>query len=52
MQIHDEVILEGPEETSEEAFEEVIDCLQEPWALGLEKTSVPFLPKNMKYVVH
>ena len=23
MQIHDEVILEGPEETSEEAFEEV-----------------------------
>jgi DNA polymerase-1 len=43
MQIHDEVILEGPEETSEEAFEEVLECMQEPWALGLEKTSVPLL---------
>ena len=43
MQIHDEVILEGPEETSEEAFEEVLDCMQEPWALGMEKTSVPLL---------
>ena len=43
MQIHDEVILEGPEETSEEAFEEVIQCMQEPWRLGLEKTSVPLL---------
>ena len=43
MQIHDEVILEGPEETSEEAFKEVLLCMEEPWALGLEKTSVPLL---------
>jgi len=43
MQIHDEVILEGPEETAEEAFEEVLKCMQEPWVFGLEKTSVPLL---------
>jgi len=43
MQIHDEVILEGPEETAEEAFEEVLKCMQEPWTEGLEKTSVPLL---------
>lgn len=43
MQIHDEVILEGPEETAEEAFEEVIKCMEAPWVLGLEKTSVPLL---------
>ena len=43
MQVHDEVILEGPEETSEEAFEEVIKCMQNPWVLGLEKTKVPLL---------
>ena len=43
MQVHDEVILEGPEETSEEAFEEVLNCMQEPWVLGLEKTRVPLL---------
>jgi len=43
MQIHDEVILEGPEETAEEAFEEVVQCMQEPWTLGLPKTSVPLL---------
>ena len=43
MQIHDEVILEGPEETAEEAFAEVLLCMQEPWALGLEKTLVPLL---------
>lgn len=43
MQIHDEVILEGPEETSEEAFEEVIRCMEEPWGFGLEKTRVPLL---------
>ena len=28
MQIHDEVILEGPEETAEEAFEIVIGCME------------------------
>ena len=38
MQVHDEVMLEGPEETAEEAFEEVLRCMQEPWVLGLEKT--------------
>ena len=43
MQIHDEVIFEGSEETSEETFEEVVKCMQEPWVLGLEKTSVPLL---------
>lgn len=43
MQIHDEVILEGPEETAEEAFEEVIGCMEAPWVSGLEKTAVPLL---------
>lgn len=43
LQVHDEVILEGPEETAEEAFKEVIQCMQEPWTIGLEKTSVPLL---------
>eukprot|EP00985_Skeletonema_marinoi_P000223 scaffold60_cov137-Skeletonema_marinoi.AAC.22 len=43
MQVHDEVILEGPEETSEEAFEEVLKCMQNPWVLGLDKTKVPLL---------
>jgi DNA polymerase-1 len=43
MQVHDEVILEGPEETAEEAFEEVVKCMQEPWVLGLDKTKVPLL---------
>ena len=43
MQIHDEVILEGPEETAEEAFAEVVKCMEEPWFFGLDKTSVPLL---------
>lgn len=43
LQVHDEVMLEGPEETAEEAFEVVIDCMQEPWVFGLEKTVVPLL---------
>jgi len=43
LQIHDEVILEGPEETAEEAFAEVIQCMQEPWVFGLKKTAVPLL---------
>lgn len=43
LQIHDEVILEGPEETAEEAFEEVLQCMQEPWVFGLNKTAVPLL---------
>lgn len=43
LQIHDEVILEGPEETAEEAFQEVIQCMESPWVLGLQKTAVPLL---------
>lgn len=43
MQIHDEVILEGPNETSEEAFKEVIDCMEHPWVPGLSETRVPLL---------
>ena len=43
MQVHDEVILEGPEETAEEAFNEVTRCMEEPWVFGLEKTKVPLL---------
>lgn len=43
LQIHDEVILEGPEETAEEAFAEVIQCMQEPWVFGLKPTAVPLL---------
>jgi DNA polymerase I len=43
MQIHDEVILEGPEETAEEAFDEVIKCMEAPWVQGLERTAVPLL---------
>lgn len=43
MQIHDEVILEGPEETAAEAFEEVIGCMEAPWVPGLAKTAVPLL---------
>ena len=43
LQIHDEVILEGPEETAAEAFEVVIDCMQNPWVFGLTQTLVPLL---------
>lgn len=43
LQVHDEVMLEGPEETAEEAFEEVLQCMQEPWTVGLDKTAVPLL---------
>lgn len=43
LQIHDEVILEGPEETSEEAFEEVIRCMEQPWVFGLKQTAVPLI---------
>ena len=41
MQIHDEVILEGPEETAEEAFAEVVKCMEEPWFFGLESSPCP-----------
>jgi DNA polymerase I len=41
LQIHDEVMLEGPTETAEEAFEEVLDCMKAPWVYGLDVTAVP-----------
>ena len=43
LQVHDEVMLEGPEETAEEAFKEVIHLMENPWDLGLPKTRVPLL---------
>lgn len=43
LQIHDEVILEGPEATAKEAYDEVIKCMEEPWVFGLERTDVPLL---------
>jgi len=43
MQIHDEVIMEGPEETAKEAFDEVVACMEAPWVFGLEQTAVPLL---------
>jgi DNA polymerase I-like protein with 3'-5' exonuclease and polymerase domains len=43
MQIHDEVILEGPTETSKEAFAEVVNCMEAPWVFGLDETAVPLL---------
>jgi DNA polymerase-1 len=43
MRLHDEVILEGPEETAAEAFDEVIKCMESPWVPGLTKTAVPLL---------
>lgn len=41
LQIHDEVILEGPEETAAEAFEVVRECMEQPWVYGLSPTRVP-----------
>ena len=43
LQIHDELILEGPKETAEEAFAEVTRCMESPWVFGLDKTVVPLL---------
>jgi DNA polymerase-1 len=31
LQVHDEVILEGPEESVEEAQAEVVHCMENPW---------------------
>lgn len=40
-QIHDEVILEGPEETAEEALAETVRCMEQPWDdVGLKKLRV------------
>ena len=34
LQIHDEIILEGPEENKERAMEIVLDCMQHPFGAG------------------
>ncbi|CAN0219101.1 unnamed protein product, partial [Hapterophycus canaliculatus] len=31
LQVHDEVILEGPEESAEEALKETVRCMEQPW---------------------
>lgn len=37
VQVHDEVILEGPEESSEEALAETVRCMEHPWdGVGLK----------------
>jgi DNA polymerase I len=43
LQIHDEVIMEGPEEHVEEAMKEVVRCMEQPWddsGLGVHELSV------------
>lgn len=41
LQIHDEVILEGPKESKDEALKEVIHCMENPWDhWGLSPLSV------------
>lgn len=40
-QVHDEVILEGPEETAKEALAETVRCMEQPWdGVGLKKLRV------------
>lgn len=40
-QVHDEVILEGPEESAEEALAETVRCMQQPWdGVGLKELRV------------
>lgn len=46
---HDEVVHGGPEEKAEEAFEEVISCMETPWVPGLERAAIPLLV-NDSYV--
>ncbi|GMH62613.1 hypothetical protein TrRE_jg2453 [Triparma retinervis] len=43
LQVHDEVMLEGPASTAPEAYEEVINLMQNPWDVGLPRTKVPLL---------
>jgi DNA polymerase I len=41
LQVHDEVIFEGPEETVAEAQAEVVHCMENPWDdLGLQPLRV------------
>lgn len=40
-QIHDEVILEGPEATAKEALAETVRCMEHPWdGVGLKELRV------------
>lgn len=40
-QVHDEVILEGPEESAEAALAETVRCMQQPWdGIGLKELRV------------
>lgn len=40
-QVHDEVILEGPEETAKEALAETVRCMEQPWdGVGLKELRV------------
>ena len=43
LKVHDEIILEGPKETAEEAFHEVIKYMGYPWTFRLKETAVPLL---------
>tara|TARA_B110000971_G_C19870634_1_gene435964 strand:- start:99 stop:758 length:660 start_codon:yes stop_codon:yes gene_type:complete len=43
LQVHDEVILEGPKEFEQEALDEVFYLMQNPWGEGLEKQPVELL---------
>jgi hypothetical protein len=47
LQIHDEILHTGPEETAEEASEEVISCMEAPWVPGLENLDVSVLANFM-----
>lgn len=39
--MHDEVILEGPEESAEEALAETVRCMEQPWdGVGLKELRV------------
>lgn len=40
-QVHDEVILEGPEATAQEALAETKRCMEQPWdGVGLKELRV------------
>ena len=43
LQVHDEVILEGPKVNEEEALKEVKNLMQNPWGFGLEDCKVDLL---------
>ncbi|CBN74706.1 pol1-like DNA polymerase [Ectocarpus siliculosus] len=44
LQVHDEVILEGPEESAKEALAETVRCMQQPWdGIGLRELRVDLL---------